>query len=150
MRLPSLPGFSIPYPTLTLRSPRRRRPPSDYSVLHATGMVLLGVLAVLAIAVAAVWEFLQGFMQGFRDARAPIPPDLDIQGPYPGKSVPRQYEVVCNQDSEVLLNGIPIGHIDSGPWQFCSYTDPPAPARPSKARAFDDACDYAEGIARQA
>jgi hypothetical protein len=151
MRLPS---FSIPYPTLTIRSSpsgrplRRRNYAPLMSVFRAAGTLLLLLLSVLAIAVAAAWEFLQGFVQGFRDARTLLPPPAPA--PAPRAKVLREYEVVCNQDSEVLLNGVPIGHIDSGPWQFCSYTEPPAPARESKARAFDDACDYAEAIVRQA
>lgn len=151
MRLPSLPGFSIPYPILTVRRAsssyplRRRNYRPLLSVFHAVGMVLLGTLAVLCMLAAAVWEFLQGFFQGFRDARttpAPEPPRQPSTG--------RAYEVHCNEDSEVTLNGLPIGYIASGPWQFCSYTEPPAPPRDTKARSFDDACDYAESVVRSA
>jgi hypothetical protein len=64
----------------------------------------------------------------------------------------RDYEVVCDRDGEVTLNGLPIGHIDSAPWQFCSYDLDfgNGPARPTKAAAFDDASDYAESVARTA
>lgn len=148
MRLPSLPGFSIPYPTLTVRRatssnrPLRRR---NYAPLllpfKALGYVLLAVATLLCLTAKAVWDFSQGFAQGVRDVST---------APAPEPATRRAYEVHCNEDSEVTLNGLPIGYIASGPWQFCSYTEPPAPPRDTKARSFDDACDYAESVVRSA
>lgn len=124
--------------------------------------------ALLIFAIAAAVDYSIGFVQGVLKARrellarraaaaagaTPFPsqprPAARPVPAAPARTVPgKAYEVLCDSASEVTVNGIPIGHIDAAPWQFCSYDISYGNAAPraTKAQAFDDACDYAETIA---
>ena len=137
--------------------------------LRLVSLLIFGI-AYAAGFLYAIFQTAQGFVSGVLEARArhlarqqehaataaagetPFPSQpRPAARPQPPRPV-RNYEVLCDQDSEVTLNGLPIGHIDSAPWQFCSYDIEygNGPARATKAQAFDDACDYAESVARTA
>jgi hypothetical protein len=109
--------------------------------------------AYVIFACAAVYEFSRGFVEGVLQARK-SPAASPGETPFPAaRPVPaKNYEVLCDQDSEVTVNGLPIGHIDAAPWQFCSYDESygNGPARATKEQAWDDACDYAESVVRAA
>jgi hypothetical protein len=133
--------------------------------------LLIFFLAFVAGAVWAVVQTVRGFVEGVLEARdrhlerkessaageTPFPdrPRPDAR-PVPPAQVhsahPQNYTVEMDGDNEVTINGLPIGHVDASPWQFCSYDAAygNGPVRESKARAFDDACDYAESVVRSA
>ena len=125
--------------------------------LRLVALLIFGI-AFVAGAVWAVVQTVRGFVEGVLEARdRHLERNQAAETPFPDRPRPaarpvpgKNYTVELQGDSEVLLNGVQIGYIASGPWQFCSYTEPPAPARESKARAFDDACDYAESVVRSA
>lgn len=144
--------------------------------LRLVALLIFGI-AFVAGAVWAVIQTVRGFVEGVLEARdrhlerqtehantaaAGETPFLDrprpAARPVPAATRKQQssnsvgYTVEMDGDNEVTINGLPIGHVDSSPWQFCSYDLEygNGPARPSKARAFDDACDYAETVARSA
>lgn len=145
------------------RTRTRRPPPKQVHVPEMgdsweyTRDTILKVLALLIFVIAAAYQYARGFIEGVLESRENylLAKEESAKGETPFPAQPRPvsatdtpYEVVLQNDSEVTVNGIPIGYIAPGPWQFCSYTEPPAPARESKMRAFDDACDYAEAQAR--
>lgn len=114
--------------------------------------------AYAIFAVAAAYDYTRGFIDGVRIAYLQHKQQSAAGAtPFPAQPRPaarpvpeRNYTVEMDADNEVTINGLPIGHIDSSPWQFCSYDTNygNGPARPSKARAWDDACDYAESVVR--
>jgi hypothetical protein len=117
--------------------------------------------AYVIFAVAAVYEFSRGFVEGVLQARK-SPAASPGETPFPAQPRPaarprpvpasRNYTVEVDSDSEVIVNGLPIGNIQPGPWQFCSYDLQygNGPARATKEQAWDDACDYAESVVRAA
>jgi hypothetical protein len=128
--------------------------------------------AYVIFVVAAVYEFSRGFVEGVLEARQRrLQEDAASPGETPFPAQPRPaarplpaatrkqqssnsvaYTVQMDADSEVTVNGLPIGHIDAAPWQFCSYDESygNGPARATKEQAWDDACDYAESVVRAA
>jgi hypothetical protein len=141
--------------------------------LRLAALFIFG-LAFVAGAVWAVVQTVKGFVEGVLEARdrhlerkaesaageTPFPdrprPAARPRPPVPPAQArsahPQNYTVEMDGDNEVTINGLPIGHVDASPWQFCSYDAAygNGPVRESKARAFDDACDYAESVVRSA
>lgn len=133
--------------------------------------LLIFFLAFVAGAVWAVVQTVRGFVEGVLQARTehyarkeasaagetPFPdqprPAARPVPPAQARNMPEQnYTVDMDRDGEVTVNGLPIGHVDASPWQFCSYDAAygNGPARATKEQAWDDACDYAESVVRSA
>lgn len=86
----------------------------------------------------------------YKQAEPPAPVPQAVDFPDSAQVTGTVYEVTLDDDNEVLLNGLPIGHIDTAPYQFCSYDEHfgNGPARKTKREAWDDAADYAESLAK--
>jgi hypothetical protein len=129
--------------------------------------LLIFTLAYVAGFLYAVFQTVQGFVSGVLEARERhLARQEEAQAsaaagetPFPDRPRPaarprpsRNYTVDLQDDNEVTLNGLHIGHIDASPWQFCSYDLEygNGPARATKKQAWEDACDYAESVVRSA
>lgn len=130
-----------------------------------TQAMALRAAAKVIFALAFLWavvQYVRGFVEGVLEARErhfqvpvqparPKPERMRAPRHRPAQpSVPIQYTVEMEDDNEVMLNGLSIGHVDASPWQFCSYDESfgNGPARATKQEAWEDAADYAESLAK--